>query len=462
MNVVDELKKNLGSSILLDEIDRITYSSDASYFKGGVPKAVVLPYNTNEVSKIMSICNKYSNNVVVRGGGTSLTGASVPDTNSIVMSLMRMNRIYEINPQDSYVETEAGVRLDELNKELSKIGFMYPPDPGSSIAATVGGSISTNAGGLRGATYGSTKNWVLGLEVVLPNGDVIRTGGKTLKRSAGYDLTSLFIGSEGTLGVITKAYLKIVPKPEKVGRIMIYYDSIEKASQAIGKLKSNGIIPLIAEFMDKIAIDSISNRSKFELNKDAKFLIIIDISSTAESIERKLKEAIDILKSTEPIQIIVTQNEQEMQEIYKLRKGLYAAELDQRSSNKEHIVIADIVVPPSRLPEALGRINELISANNFKVSLFGHIGDGNIHANIFYNQDDSSIQKKINNFMMEFGKIALSLDGSVSAEHGIGLEKKELLLEEMKHYNSERNIEIMKGIKAIIDPKGILNGGKIF
>jgi len=462
MSVVNELKKNLDNSILSDEIDRITYSSDASYFKGGIPRAVALPNNTSEVSKVMSICDKFSNNVVVRGGGTSLTGASVPDSNSIVMSLMRMNRIYEINPQDSYVETEAGIRLDELNKELSKIGFMYPPDPGSSIAATVGGSISTNAGGLRGATYGSTKNWVLGLEVVLPNGDVIRTGGKTLKRSAGYDLTSLFIGSEGSLGVITKAYLKIVPKPEKVGRIMIYYDSIEKASQAIGKLKSNGIIPLIAEFMDKIAIDSISNRSKFELNKDAKFLIIIDISSTAESIERKLKEAIDILKSTEPIQIIVTQNEQEMQEIYKLRKGLYASELEQRSSNKERVIVADIVVPPSRLPEALGRINELINANNFKVSLFGHIGDGNIHANIFYNQDDSSIQKKINNFMMEFGKIALSLDGSVSAEHGIGLEKKELLLEEMKHYNSERNIEIMKGIKAIIDPKGILNRGKIF
>jgi len=287
-------------------------------------------------------------------------------------------------------------------------------------------------------------------------------GGKTLKRSAGYDLTSLFIGSEGTLGVITKAYLKIVPKPERVGRIMIYYDSIGKASQSVGKLKSNGIIPLIAEFMDKIAIDSISSRSRFELNREAKFLIIIDISSTTESIERKLKEATDNLKSTEPIQIIVTQNEQEMQEIYKLRKGLYAAELEQRSSNKEHIIVADIVVPPSRLPEALEKINELININNFKVSIFGHIGDGNIHANIFYNQDDSLTQKKINNFMMEFGKIALSLDGSVSAEHGIGLEKKELLLEEMKHYNSERNIEFMKGIKAIIDPNSILNRGKIF
>jgi len=182
MDVVDELRKNLDNSILLDEIDRITYSNDASYFKGGEPKAVVLPNNTNEVSKIMSICNKYSNNVVVRGGGTSLTGSSVPDSNSIVMSLMRMNRIYEINPQDSYVETEAGVRLDELNKELSKIGFMYPPDPGSSIAATVGGTISTNAGGLRGATYGSTKNWVLGLEVVLPNGDVIRTRGENTEK----------------------------------------------------------------------------------------------------------------------------------------------------------------------------------------------------------------------------------------------------------------------------------------
>lgn len=462
MGILDELKTLMKDSLLLDEIDKLPYSRDASYFEGAIPRAVVIPSNTTEVSKIMKLCNKYSQPVVTRGGGTSLTGSSTPDNESIVISLMKMNRILEINISDNYVLVEPGVRIDDLNRELSKLGFIYPPDPGSSVAASIGGSISTNAGGLRGATYGSTKNWVLGLEIVMADGTILKTGGRTLKRSAGYDLTSLMIGSEGTLGIITKAFLRITPKPEKIVRLLIYYDDVRKASMAIGELKGKGVVPLIAEFMDKIAINSIAGSSKIHLNSEANFLLIIDIASTTESIERKLKEAVSILNTTSPLQVYITQDEAEMAEIYKLRKGLYAAELGQRSSGHEYILIGDIIVPPSKLPDAMEEITNLISDSKLKVSLFGHIGDGNIHTNIFYNRQDNENKNLVTKFMMELGKIALKFGGSVSSEHGIGLEKKELLIEEMKFNNSEKSIDIMKNIKMAMDPKNILNRGKIF
>lgn len=465
MIIVDQLnklKKAIGDSLITKEIDKVPFMKDASFFNGDVPLAVAIPENTDELQEIMKICYEEEVPVVGRGGGTALTGSSVPSSDSIVISLSRMNKITEISREDRYVIAEAGVRLDELNQKLSTLNFIYPPDPGSSIAATVGGSIATNAGGLRGAMYGATKEWILGLEVVLPDGTIIQTGGKVLKRSTGYDLTALFIGSEGTLGLITKAILKIAPKPEKVGRIIAYYESIDKASSAIGLLKANGITPLMAEFMDRIAMDSLTNTKNIKFPDKAKFLLMVDISSTVESIGRHMAEALEIIRKTGASEVTDTTDSDEMAKMYALRKGLYAAELGERTSNDEYIIIGDIVVPPSRLPSALSRIEGESERQNIKASLFGHIGDGNIHANVFYNSNDENSLKGAQDFLMTIGNIAIENGGSVSAEHGIGLEKKELLLEEMKYKNSLKNIDLMKEIKRVFDPKNIMNRGKIF
>jgi glycolate oxidase len=459
---LNRLRKVIGDSLILKEIDKIPFIKDASFFHGSIPLAVAIPKNTSELQEIMKICYEEGIPVVGRGGGTALTGSSVPSSDSIVISLSRMNKITEISREDRYVIAEAGVRLDDLNQKLSTLNFIYPPDPGSSIAATVGGSIATNAGGLRGAMYGATKEWILGLEVVLPDGTIIQTGGKVLKRSIGYDLTSLFVGSEGTLGLITKAILKIAPKPEKIGRIIAYYESIDKASSAIGLLKANGITPLMAEFMDRIAMDSLTNTKNIKFPDKAKFLLMVDISSTVESIGRHMAKALEIIRKTGASEVTDTTDSDEMAKMYSLRKGLYAAELGERASSDEYIIIGDIVVPPSRLPSALSRIEEESRREKIKASLFGHIGDGNIHANVFYNSNDKNSLKGAQDFLMTIGNIAIENGGSVSAEHGIGLEKKELLLEEMKYKNSLKNIDLMKEIKRVFDPKNIMNRGKIF
>ncbi|MEM3749043.1 MAG: FAD-binding oxidoreductase, partial [Thermoplasmata archaeon] len=407
-------------------------------------------------------CNRDSIPVTVRGGGSSLTGSSIPIEEGIVISMARFDRIIETSIEDRYVVAEAGVKLDNLNLYLSKFKHFYPPDPASSIAATVGGSISTNAGGLRAAMYGATKEWVLGLEVVLPDGTIIQTGGKVLKRSIGYDLTALMIGSEGTLGIITKAILKIAPIPEKYGRIMVYYRSIEEAGKAISALKKNGITPLIAEFMDRISMDSITHTKGIKFPEEAQYLLLIDISSTEESIDRKLKEAYEILKSTELVEIKLTMDPEEMNVMYQARKGLYSSQLSEREKPGEYVIIGDIVVPASRLPYTLKEIRETIEDYGLKVALFGHIGDGNIHANIFADINNDEQMEKVNSFMMDLGRIALRNEGSVSSEHGIGIEKIELLREEYKYKNSIKNIELMRNIKNIFDPKNILNRGKMF
>ncbi|MFP3317976.1 MAG: FAD-binding oxidoreductase [Thermoplasmata archaeon] len=448
--------------VLTEKVDILPYTKDASFFTGKLPYAVLMPGNVNEVSSIMKICQRDGIPVTVRGGGSSLTGSSILVNEGVILSMARFDKILETSIEDRYVIAEAGVKLDYLNSHLLNFKHFYPPDPASSIAATVGGSISTNAGGLRAAMYGATKEWVLGLEVVLPDGTIIQTGGKVLKRSIGYDLTALMVGSEGTLGVITKAILKISPIPEKYGRIMVYYRSIEEAGKAISSLKKNGITPLIAEFMDKISMDSITHTKGLKFPEQAQYLLLIDISSTEESLDKKLNEAAEILKSTEILEIKITKDPDEMAAMYQARKGLYSSQLNEREKPGEYVIIGDIVVPASKLPKTLIEIKESIERYKLKVALFGHIGDGNIHANIFADINDREKMKIVYDFMMELGRIALKNDGSVSSEHGIGIEKIELLREEYMYKNSLKNIEIMKSIKNIFDPKNILNRGKMF
>lgn len=462
MDLESELRKIAGKNVLTSTAEMIPYSRDASYFEGDLPSAVVIPEDVEELSKVVRFCNENEVQIVTRGGGSSLTGSSILNGKGIVLVLSKLNRILEVKVEDRYVIAEAGVRLDDLNDELSKHSHFYPPDPASSKVSTVGGTIATNAGGLRGAMYGVTKDWVLGLEVVLPSGETVQLGGKTLKRSAGYDLASLMIGSEGTLGIITKATLKIWPRPEKIGRILSFYESIQGAGKALTSLKARGINPLIAEFMDKIAMDSINYTRGMQFPEKSRFMLMIDIASTLESVDRQLSEAVSVIKDSSPITITVTKDEGEMQKMYEARKGLYSSILSQRVSTSEYIVIGDVVVPASELPSALIEIERAIESHLLKVALFGHIGDGNIHANIFADVSNKEKMDQVEDFQMEIGRIALRHGGSVSAEHGIGIEKKELLKEEFKETNSPGTLELMKIVKRSIDPKNLLNRGKIF
>ncbi len=460
--MISELESIVGKEYVLTRYeDKLPYIRDASYYRGSEPLAVVIPSSAQEISKILKLANETKTPVFVRGGGTSLTGSSIPMDGGIVISMSRFDRILELSLADRYVVAEAGVRIDTLNSYLSRYNFFYPPDPASSVAATVGGSINTNAGGLRAVMYGATKEWVLGLEVVLPTGEIAHFGGKVLKRSLGYDLTALIIGSEGTLGIVTKAILKIAPMPKETGRILAYYDSIEKAGRSISELKERGITPIMAEFMDRISMESVKKAKGIDYPEGASYMIIVDITSTKESIERELNEAMEILKKTEPVYIRVTRDREEMEKIYLARKGLYSSQLVERQNPEQYVVIGDIVVPSTKIPEALKDIESKISEYGFKVSLFGHIGDGNIHINIFVNPNNDEEMKRAGEFLMDTGKIAIKYEGSVSSEHGIGIEKKELLYEEFREKNSLVTLDLMKRIKRVIDPNNILNRGKL-
>ena len=463
MSIIDELRKAVGDNhVLTTREDMLPYMRDASYFIGEEPIAVVLPGSTEELSRVVKAC--YANEVpmYVRGGGTSLTGSSVPMRGGVVISMNRFDKILETSIPDRYVVAEAGVRLDTLNAYLSKFNYFYPPDPASSLAATVGGSLSTNAGGLRGVMYGATKEWVLGMEVVLPTGEVAQFGGRVLKRSIGYDLTALMIGSEGTLGIITKATLKIAPIPRRIGRILVYYESIDAAGRAVAKLKEAGIIPYIAEFMDRISMEAAKKGKGVDYPQEANYMLIIDIASTEESLQKDLESAAEVLKSTSPMSLRITTDPAEMERIYLARKGLYSSLLMERTAPGEKVIIGDIVVPSTEVPATLLDIDNAIRNYGFKVSLFGHIGDGNIHLNIFADTSKENEMRRVSSFLLETGMIAVRHGGSVSAEHGIGLEKKQLLVEELKARGTLVNLELMRQIKKVFDPKNLLNRGKLF
>ena len=459
--VISELKHEVGSDTVLTEKEElIPYMNDASYIKGKMPIAVCLPKNADEISKILAICNKYKINVTARSGGTSLTGSSVESFNGVVISTMNLNKILDMDLSSRYVVCEPGVRIDILNSELKKYNFFYPPDPASSRSSTIGGSLSTNAGGLRAVKYGATKEWVLGMEVVLPTGEIIRTGEYTLKRSAGYDLTALLIGSEGTLGIITKAILKIEPLPEATAKIIGFYRDIISVGKSMDTIKSHGITPIIAEFMDHETINSIKKDMNLEIPEYTKYLLMVDIDSPPEALERKLASAKDIMEQFSN-DVTIIRDQKRMDEIYAARKSTYAALLGQRENNNQLIVIGDVIVPSSHLAETLTEIDEFVKKNGLKTTLLGHIGDGNIHANIFMDNTEEG-RKKMAKLQMDIAGVAIRHNGSVSAEHGIGTEKNELLYEEYKQRNSLYTLEVMRMIKKAFDPNNILNRGKIF
>lgn len=462
MDHVRELSRILGKNILTEREQKIPFKTDASYYEGDLPMAVALPGTVEEVVDLVRYCQQHSVPLVARGGGTALTGSSIPVNEMVVLSMAKFDKILEVHPEDRYAVVEPGVKLDALNQHLAKYNFFYPPDPASSIAATVGGSISTNAGGLRASMYGTTKNWVLGLEVVLPNGELIKTGGRVLKRTAGYDLTSLMVGAEGTLGIITKAIVKIWPLPEAKGRILAYFDSIDSVGMSISKLKGKGITPLIAEFLDKITMNSLASTRGLEFPEEANYMLIVDISSTRESIGRELSDAENVLKEFGPISTEITTDQVKMERIYEARKGAYSSLLSERGSMNERVVIGDIVVPASRLPEALRESEEKVKEYGIKVALFGHISDGNIHANIYADISSPEHMERIDNFQNDFAMIALKHGGCVSAEHGIGLEKKGLLNLEFRETGSEHTLDYMRTIRKIFDPNSIMNRGKLF
>ena len=463
MDFLGELRKIVGDEGMLPKSEWARLVGDESPFLGRKPLAAVAPRTPEQISGILKLCNKSRVNVVVRGAGSSLTGASVPKKSSIIIHMRNFNRIHEINIEDRYAIVDPGVTIADLNRRLSQHAYFYPPDPGSVEFASIGGTISTNAGGLMAVMYGSTKEWVLGVEAVLADGSIIRTGGRVLKRSIGYDLTGLLVGSEGTLAVITKAILKIWPAPESSALATAFYTNIEDAGETIAMIKGGGVTPLAAEFLDRGAIELVAARVKgFAAPKNANYMLLVGVSSTREAVKRIADQVSRELKRHGGFGVSVAYDQRKIERVYFARKEIFTIMKEGADRKSQSIMISDIVVPCSRLPIALSKMQECSRKYRLATVLFGHIGDGNIHANIVYDKRNRREVREMEKMQEEFARIAIENMGAVSGEHGIGIEKKALLKEEFTAEGTLANLSLMKGIKKVFDPKGILNKGKIF
>lgn len=432
--------------------DLVCYGFDASGFEAS-PSAVVWPNDLQDVIDIMDFARSNRTPVIPRGAGTGMTGGSIPLQGAIVMSMERMNRILEIDRENMNVLVEPGVINGLLQRELERFRLFYPPDPASMKFCTIGGNVAENAGGPRALKYGVTRDYVLGLEAVLPDGSVITTGVRTAKGVVGYDLTRLITGSEGTLAVITKIRLRVLPVPEEVITLMVLFKDVEQSGNAVTAMLSNGIIPRTLEFMDGEAIRAVENYKPIGLPIGVEALLLVELDGDPIVIKKEA-EKITSICSHHQGEIIMAEDDSAREKIWEARRSISPALYHLKPSKLNE----DIVVPRNRIPVILKKLRMLSDESGIKIVSFGHAGDGNIHVNIMADKADKPEYEKALLLVKEVFRITLELGGTISGEHGVGMTKMNYIGMEIK----PAEMDLMKKIKNIFDPLNILNPGKIF
>lgn len=450
-SVIRELKKIVGSDNLYTSAEElVVYSYDATR-RESLPWAAARPRAAGEIAKILELANRHRFPVVPRGAGTGMSGGSVPVNGGLVLSLERMNTILEIDGDDLVAVVEPGVFTGDLQEAAEARGLFYPPDPASSRFCTLGGNVAECAGGLRAVKYGVTKDYVLGLEVVLPTGEIVRTGGRTLKNVAGYDLTKLMVGSEGTLGIVTGITLKLLPLPESVRTLSAFFSSIDSAASAASAVTAGGILPRALELVDRTALQAVENHLSEDISGGAAAMLLVEVDGSADSADREIGGVEEIVTGSGAFRTVLARDEGERERIWKARRAISPA----LYSIKPNKLNEDIVVPRSRIASILRSVEEIGERYGLLIANFGHAGDGNIHTNILF---DDGERGKAEEAVLEIFKAALRLRGSISGEHGIGLSKAAYLSLEL----GENEIRAMKKIKQALDPNNILNPAKIF
>jgi glycolate dehydrogenase FAD-linked subunit len=433
-------------------IDLVSYSYDASDHNHR-PEASVWPTSTDQVSSIMKLANEHRFPVVPRGAGTGLTGAAVPVSGGLVLDLCRMNKIIDIRITDRQVVVQPGVVYADLEKALHPHGFFFPPDPASGTVCTIGGNVATNAGGVRGAKYGVTRDYVMGLEVVLPDGRMTRTGSHCMKSSSGYDLTRLFVGSEGTLGIFTEITLKVNPRPtaEKTG--LAYFKGLQDAGRSVSEIMQSGIIPSVLEILDEHAIKVLRTHGNIKL-PDVMALILVETDGYTETEAAfQMTKVTEIFKKNGATHIKIAGSVDETEELWKARRsvGSIAARL------RSHNVSEDVTVPMSKVPDLLTHISGIVQKYGLPFVIFGHAGDGNFHPRIMYDRTDPDQIKQVDAAVGEIFELTCQLGGTLTGEHGIGLAKAAYMTLE----HDPVALELMRSLKGLLDPNNILNPGKM-
>lgn len=444
-----------GIEVSDEKEDLICYSYDASYAKGVIPELVVWPKTSQEIVKIVKWATNKGFKIVPRGAGTGMAGGAVPiNPRSIVVSLEKMREVVEINPENFTVTVEPGVINGELQKELVIHELFYPPDPSSLDYCTIGGNVATNAGGPRAIKYGVTRNYVMELEVVLSNGSLVKFGGKTVKRVVGYELKELFTGSEGTLGIISKISLRVLPQPEEIITLLITFKEIENAGEFIPKIIASGIIPRALELLDSFCIQIVEKQSKIDLPAKIEALLVIEIDGELLSIKRQAEKIFEIARKFKGETQIAT-DYYSRENLWQARRSISPCIL--KMKDKERINI-DITVPVDNLSKMLLNLKELSHTSGIPVVSFGHAGDGNIHVNILVKKEDEEERKKGFEVAKKIFELTVTLQGAISGEHGIGITKKPYIEIQL----NRKNIELMRALKRVFDPKEVMNPGKIF
>ncbi len=420
-----------------------------------MPDAMVEVLSTEEVSKIMAYAHKNNIPVVVRGSGTGLVGASVPIHGGIMINMTKMNRILEIDEENLTLTVEPGVLLMEIGKFVEEHDLFYPPDPGEK-SATIGGNISTNAGGMRAVKYGVTRDYIRGLEIVLPDGKVIQVGGKVVKNSSGYSIKDLVCGAEGTLAIVTKAILKLLPLPKKAISLLIPFPNLEMAINTVPKIIKSKAIPTAIEFMQREVILAAEKflGKKFPDNSSDAYLLLTFDGNTKEDIEKDYEKVADICLEEGALDVYISDTDERKEAVWSAR----GAFLEAVKASTTEMDECDVVVPRNKVASFVKYTDELQEQFDVRIRSFGHAGDGNLHVYVLRdNLNKEQWDKKLKDVFECMYKKSVELNGLVSGEHGIGFAKKPYLFEQY----GEEYMELMKNIKLAFDPKNILNPGKV-
>jgi glycolate dehydrogenase FAD-linked subunit len=455
-DIVDAFVSLLGAAhVKSDAESRTLYGTDALK-RAAAADLVVFPGTTEEVAAVVRVCADRRLPMVPRGAGTGYTGGSVPVRGGVVISLERMNRILEIDEANLLAVVEPNVVTGDVQDAVEQVGLFYPPDPASLRQSVVGGNVAECAGGPRAFKYGTTKRYVLGLEAVLPTGEVIHTGGKTVKNVVGYDLTQLLVGSEGTLAIITKIILRLVPKPPAQITLRATFPDVESSAAAVVNITRARVVPAALELIDGDSLEAVARYLNVRslAPEGTAALLLLEVDGIAEAIDEEATRVEEACRAAGATEILRARTEEERQELWRVRRELSFSLKTIATLKLNH----DVVVPKGRIPDLFALVRGIRQRFNLRIPCFGHAGDGNIHVNIMADKDNrAEVARAHDAEELLFGGV-IALEGSISGEHGIGFAKARFLPLEL----SDEEIELMKRVKRAFDPLGILNPGKIF
>lgn len=454
-NAINELKKIIApEKVLTSREDMLSYAYDGTPLLQQLPEAVVIPETAEQISAILRLANREGFPVVPRGSGTGLSGGAIPVRGSVVILMSDWNRILEIDKANLTAWVQPGVRTQDFQRAAQEQGLFYPPDPGSQAICTIGGNVAENAGGLRGLKYGVTRDYVMGVEMVLPDGTVMMNGGKNVKNVAGYNLRDLIVGSEGTLGIFTRVLLKLIPKPAASKTMLALFDSLEQAAQSVSDIIAAHIIPCTMEFLDATTIRCVEDFAHIGLPTDAGALLLLESDGHPGQVADESAKMEEILKRNKATEIKVARNDAEADRLKTARRAAFSALARIRPTT----ILEDATVPRSELARLVNTVTGLAAKYDLMVGNFGHAGDGNMHPTVLTDERDKDEMERVELFFDELYEETLRLGGTITGEHGVGLAKKKYLEKMM----SRPEMQVMRSIKKALDPNNILNPGKIF